>query len=62
MKKKKIKKSDLSRKLKKVEISKENLEVLKKFVAKSIIIRNSYKISDNPNITIKIYHGDYHGF
>lgn len=57
-KERKFKTSDLSRELEKQEISKEDFYILKKSASKSII-RDSYKISDNPNITIKIYHGDY---
>jgi len=56
----KFKESDLSRKTEKQEISKDEFETLKKSASKSII-RESYKISDNPDITIKIYHGDYEG-
>lgn len=56
----KFKTSDLSRETEKQEISKEDFDFLKKSASKSII-RDSYKISDSPNITIKIYHGDYEG-
>ena len=59
-KERKFKTSDLSRKTEKQEISKEDFDVLKKTTSQSII-RDSYKISDNPNTTIKIYHGDYEG-
>ncbi len=59
-KERKFKTSDLSRETEKQEISKEDFDVLKKSASKSII-RDSYKISDNPNTTIKIYHGDYEG-
>jgi adenylate cyclase len=59
-KERKFKISDLSRKTEKQEISKEDFDVLKKTASKSII-RDSYKISDIPNITIKIYHRNYDG-
>ncbi|MBU1110867.1 hypothetical protein KKB83_04595 [Patescibacteria group bacterium] len=59
-KEKKFKTSDLSRKTEKQEISKRDFDVLINSASKSII-RESYKISDNPEVTIKIYHGDYEG-
>jgi CYTH domain-containing protein len=59
-KERKFKTSNLSRETEKQEISKEDFDVFKKSASKSII-RDSYKISDTPNITIKIYHGDYEG-
>jgi len=59
-KERKFKTSDLSRETEKQEISKEDFDALKKSASKSII-RDSYKILDTPNITIKIYHGDYEG-
>ena len=57
---KKFKKSDLSRQTEKKEISKTDFEQLKKSASKSII-REGYQISEKPNISIKIYHGDHEG-
>ena len=59
-KERKFKTSNLSRETEKQEISREDFDVFKKSASKSII-RDSYKISDTPNITIKIYRGDYEG-
>jgi adenylate cyclase len=41
-------------------LSKEEFDLLKKLSDKSII-RDAYQISDKPDISIKIYHGDYEG-
>src|SRR3989338_4148735 len=57
---KKFNLSKLSRKTEKLEISKEQFDKLKKGASKSII-RESYTISKNPSVTVKIYHGDYKG-
>ena len=53
-------KNNLSSKKQKFEISEEEFEQLSK-ISKQVIIRNSYKISDKPNITIKIYEWKYKG-
>ncbi|MFH1399401.1 MAG: hypothetical protein ABIG95_04805 [Candidatus Woesearchaeota archaeon] len=50
----------MTRKTEKTEISKEEFEKLKRISTKAII-RDSYLFSDNPNISIKIYHGNYEG-
>ena len=57
----KVNKSDLSRKTEKKEMSKKDFDTLKKSAVSKSIIRDSYNISGNSTITIKIYHGDYEG-
>ena len=57
---KKFVESDLTRKTKKSNISKQEFEKFKKQAKKSIT-RDSYQMSENPDISIKIYHGDYEG-
>lgn len=52
--------SDLSRTTEKTKITQDEFENLKKGSRKSII-RESYLISNTPDITVKIYHGDYEG-
>lgn len=52
--------SELGRKKTKRNISKEEFEKLKSQSVRSIT-RDSYMISENPNITLKIYHGAYKG-
>jgi CYTH domain-containing protein len=52
--------SDLSRTDQKFEISSEEFEELKKLSKKSLI-RESFFIDDNPEITLKVYKGDYEG-
>lgn len=49
---------ELSRATEKKDITKEEFEKLKDGSTK-VIIRNSYELS--PNMSIKIYHGDYEG-
>lgn len=56
----KYKISDLISKKEKLEISKKQFEELKKIAIK-YIQREGYKISDEPNVSIKIYHGDFEG-
>lgn len=51
---------DLSSKKEKKSISREEFERLKA-KAKQRIIRDSYKFSESPQITIKIYHEEYEG-
>ncbi len=52
--------SDLSHTKEKILISKEEFNTLKKF-AKESLIRDNYKISDSPNISLKVYHGKFKG-
>ncbi len=52
--------SNLSAKKYKFELTKEEFEKLKKQSNESII-RESYKISETPEITIKIYQGKFEG-
>lgn len=42
-------------------ITKAEFEKLKQLQIGSAIIRDSYNLSSNPDISIKIYHGDYEG-
>ncbi len=56
----KIIKSNLSRETKREQITKDEFNSLKEFASKAII-RESYSLSIQPDITIKIYHGDYEG-
>ncbi|MBI2055444.1 MAG: hypothetical protein HYT42_00985 [Candidatus Sungbacteria bacterium] len=51
---------NLSRSQEKIKITKEEFEVLKP-LGKGPIIRESYLISESPQITIKIYHGKFEG-
>lgn len=57
---KKIKISDKEYKKIKTDISSEDYYNLIKNSTK-VIIRDSYNLSDDPNISIKIYHGNYEG-
>lgn len=57
---KKSNESSLSSKKDKKEITKDEFDKLKKEASKSII-RESYLLSENPETTIKIYHGDFEG-
>ncbi len=52
--------SKLSREEQKFEVTKEEFETLKKKCKKSII-RESYLLEENPEISLKIYHGNYEG-
>lgn len=56
----KVRKSELERTSHKTEISQEEFERLRT-QASSAIIRDSYLISEQPEVTIKIYHGQYEG-
>lgn len=59
-KEKKYKISDFSRETEKTKIDKTDFDTLKKSASKAII-RDSYKLSDEPTVTIKIYHGEHEG-
>ena len=52
--------SGLGRETQKFEITKEEFEALKKKSGEGII-RDSYLMSENPEVTIKIYHGRFEG-
>ncbi len=52
--------TNLSRTQEKIKITKNEFETLKQF-GKGPIVRESYLISENPQITIKIYHGKFEG-
>ena len=52
--------SDLSRTTEKTVLTQDEFEDLKKGAKKSIS-RDSYMISNAPDVTIKIYHGDFEG-
>lgn len=52
--------SNLSANKQKFDISKEEFDVLKQYSWKSII-RDSYLLTTNPEITLKIYHGRFEG-
>lgn len=56
----KVKISDVERTREKIEISEAEFDLLKS-LANISIIRDSYKISDAPDISIKVYHGKYEG-
>ena len=56
----KVRKSDLTRDTQRKEITKEEFEKLKQNATRAIQ-RDSYKLQDNPKISIKIYQGDYEG-
>lgn len=51
---------NLGRETQKFEITKEEFEVLKRYSSEAIM-RESYLISESPEITIKIYHGRFEG-
>lgn len=51
---------DLTRNQEKIKITKEEFEALKP-LGKGPIIRESYFISESPQITVKIYHGKFEG-
>lgn len=56
----KAKINDIEYKKEKQEITEQEfLKLIKE--CKTVIIRDSYLINENPNITIKIYHGKYEG-
>lgn len=58
----KFDKSDLIRESQKMSITKEEFDELSK-IAKKHILRDSYVISEKqPNIVLRIYHGEYEGF
>jgi CYTH domain-containing protein len=52
--------SELGRETQKFEITKEEFEALKRNSGEAIN-RESYLVSENPEITIKIYHGRFKG-
>ncbi len=52
--------SNQERTRQKIEISQVEFELLKPLAGQAII-RDGYPLSDNPNISIKIYHGHYEG-
>ncbi len=56
----KSRKSDLERTADKTRISQEEFDTLKS-QAQSAIVRDSYLVSENPEITIKIYRGQHEG-
>jgi adenylate cyclase len=56
----KARKSELERTSDKIQITEEEFNRLKP-QAQSAIVRDSYLVSDNPEITIKIYHGQHEG-
>jgi len=56
----KIETSKLSRDEVKFDITKAEFDYYKSIATKSIV-RDAYQVSTSPNISIKIYHGDYKG-
>jgi CYTH domain-containing protein len=56
----KVELNELSRESQKFKITKEEFDVLKVFCTKSLI-RESYLLQNNPEISIKIYKEDYEG-
>ncbi|OGY53275.1 MAG: hypothetical protein A2912_00175 [Candidatus Buchananbacteria bacterium RIFCSPLOWO2_01_FULL_40_23b] len=52
--------ANLSRTQEKIEITQNEFETLRRF-GKGPIIRESYLISQNPQVTVKIYHGRFEG-
>jgi CYTH domain-containing protein len=56
----KVSVSETERTREKIEISQDEFNLFKS-LATNAIIRDSYTISDNPDISIKIYHGTYEG-
>ena len=52
--------SELGRKTQKFEITKEEFETLKGDSGE-VIVRESFLVSRNPEITVKIYHGRFEG-
>ncbi|KKQ53067.1 hypothetical protein A2865_02880 [Candidatus Woesebacteria bacterium RIFCSPHIGHO2_01_FULL_39_17] len=52
--------SELGRETKKFEITKGEFAALKRSFG-DVIVRDSYLISENPETTIKIYHGKFEG-
>lgn len=52
--------ASLSRTQQKIEITEEEFEALKEF-GRGPIIRESYLISRDPQITVKLYHGRFEG-
>ena len=56
----KVTENNLSAKKLKFEITKEEYDKLKELPCEHIV-RESYKISDNPEITVKVYHGKFEG-
>ncbi len=57
----KSKKDYLSAEKSKLTISESEFEFLKKYALKSIV-RDGYQYSENPEISIKVYHGQLEGF
>jgi len=56
----KVATGDLSRTSQFCQLSFEEFELLKKLSSRAII-RDAYQISELPDVSIKIYHGDYEG-
>ena len=56
----KVNKNNLSSEKHKFDITKDEFNALKKFPSESII-RDSYLVSTNPEVTIKIYKGKFNG-
>jgi len=56
----KIETTHLSRETQKFEITKQEFEFLKG-QASEALVRDSYLISENPEVSIKIYHGRFEG-
>ncbi len=52
--------SDTERTREKLEISEGEFNLLKTLSSK-VIIRDSYEISKSPDVTVKVYHGQYEG-
>lgn len=52
--------SKLERTREKLEITRDEFDTLK-LLADDVIIRDGYRLSSNPDISVKIYHGKYEG-
>lgn len=53
--------SAVERTKEKIEVSEEEFNLLKSLAICTIILRDSYALSSNPELTVKIYHGKYEG-